>query len=197
MTTPSEQSAEPTEVPPPVHPDLARKVEKRAWHEAGHAVVTDERGWKVLSANASPGHPQRVEADWNGLYSKIAGFADRSPAEKAHLEPRILDYVDVLVAGLIAEQRTEPAVKRVSEIMTPDSLAAGKPGGDRDELRIAWVMKSIGKNDLDEIRAAEARAEKILDARKDHVQACAQAMIENGPLQGAALDTALGKAPVP
>ena len=107
---PAEAAAQPAEdatlqwVPLPVHPQAEFRKRKRARHEAGHIVVTDDLGWKVQWANL-----QQTSTDWAGFDQQLAQTNWNDAAQREAIKPLILNYVTMLVAGHLAEQEVDPA----------------------------------------------------------------------------------------
>jgi hypothetical protein len=171
-----------------------------AKHEAAHVVIIDDFGYKVTWVNiaAGPGLVQQTKADWGEFGEALKTINWENAAERDAIGPRVLEYVTMLVAGHLAENLIDGDVERVStRIQANPGLLAHPPSmknavADRD--RTALFLYLVQRNTLAEVIAAEERALKILQRRTAHHKALAELLVQEGTVEGAPLDKALGKA---
>jgi hypothetical protein len=185
-------SPQPAAPPVVVHPEADWRKRKKAEHEAGHAVVTDDCGWEVLWVNIKAGKPQLTKADWAGFSDEIDQTDWDDPEQREKMKPKVLKYVAICVAGHLAENVIDPKEPKVSDRMPLHVLEAGQ-NGEADIYRVARFLKLIRCNTIEHVRAAEARAKQILDRRQAHLKALSHILFEQEFVEGDVLKTALGK----
>jgi hypothetical protein len=172
----------------------------RAEHEAAHAVVIDDLGYRVTRVNIAAGQPQMATADWGAFGKATKTINWNNAAERDAIRPQVLGYVTMLVAGHLAENVIDGAIERVStRIQNNLGLLNNPPSmqnaiADRD--RTALFLFLVQRNTLAEVIAAEWRALEVLQRRTAHHKALAELLAQEGTVEGEALNQALGKAPV-
>lgn len=161
-------------------------------HEAAHAVVSDDMGYRVIDVNIARGKDQKASIDWKGLGQLLPTVNWGDPAAVAAIGPKFWDLVTNYVAGRLAEAEGKHSEeKKISDRTTPELLAAGQ-FGPADLNATCHYLKRIGRNTQADVMAAEARAREILQRRADDHKALTKRLLEVEFLAGEELQKFLG-----
>jgi hypothetical protein len=171
----------------------------RAEHEAAHAVVIDDLGYRVTRVNIKAGQPQMTEVDWGAFGEAIKTINWNNAAERDAIRPQVLGYVTMLVAGHLAENIINGAIECVSTRIQKNLGLLNDPPNMQDAIadrdRTALFLFLVQRNTLAEVIAAEGRAMEVLQRRTAHQKALAELLVQEGIAEGESLDQALSKAP--
>ena len=173
--------------------DLQRRLKKRCEHEAAHIILLDEHGYQTKRVSVALNRKQKAEPDYRGDDEVLLSADWNDPSQREAMKQIVFDLCDCFVAGHLAENEgMYPDVPKVSDRISAEMLAAGKPGQEDAQL-VCEYLKKIGCNSQKHVLEAEDRARQVLGRRANQHRALADALYENDVLEWNDIKPLIGK----
>jgi hypothetical protein len=173
---------------------VAAKDPFYARHEGAHAVTIDDNGWVVSEVNLNA---RQTKADLKEFFDAVKRTNWSNTVQRETMKPRVRDYVTTVVAGYLAENLVGSPEQRISQRLDekPWLLELVPERIDADRDRVRYFLQLVQCSTLDEVIAAEHRAEEILTRRRVHYDALVALLLDKRVVAREDLEIALGKKP--